>query len=186
MADTLSNCQIKASITGTFKNTLSGSSGDAALPIDLDFTDSLADGTTSDQADKPWTRKGLTLSSSGTQDIDVYDLGTIDIGAGAGKDGLGGSWASAEVVGLLVTVDASSTGTLSIGGEGSAAAWNSFLNASDTAKAGPIGPGGVFLIYRPDDPAFAVADTSNHLLRLTEESGSGSVTYNVCIIARSA
>lgn len=182
MPDSLTVSSIKLSLDATFTNTLTdGSSFD--VPLAFNFTDSLADGTSADQADKIWKSENRSLSGATSENIDLYDLASIDIGAGAGKDFFGGAWASVEIVGIFIFNDASSTGNLTVGAEGSGAAWNSAFGASDTASCGPIGPGGFFGIYRPDNPAFAVADSTNHLLKI---ASSASLTYDIWIIARSA
>jgi len=44
--------------------------------------------------------------------------------------------------------------------------------------------GGLFLLAAPDDPAYAVADTSNHLLRVN--ASGGNITYDIAILGRNA
>lgn len=156
----------------------SGNQGAAKSP-----PTTLSSGTGANAADRIWSDLDRALSSGATEDIDVYDLAAFDIGQGAGKDASGASWALAEVVCLLVYNASTSAGTLLVGGKGTTAAWNSIFNGDDDAKL-PIVPGGWFQIFAPTDPAYAVADTSNHLLKM--EASGGAVTYGVVIIGRSA
>lgn len=184
----IANPVITAVMKATAQNLIDGDTLTASVTQGFDASPStaLTNGTGANQFDVIWSDQSRTLNASATETIDVYDLGSIDIGAGAGLDALGQAVANAEIVGLVVSVDASSSGTLLIGGEGSGAAWNSPFNGSDTAVLGPIGANGCVLILNPVDPAFAVADTTNHLLKFAEAGGASSVTYSVGIIARSA
>ena len=182
MADSLIST-IKASISGTFTNTLTNSGGTPSVLLEMLLSLSTADGTTTGKADKIWPSTARSLSGATSENIDVYDFGTIDIGTGAGEGPLGNPLTLAEIVAIIVENNSTSTGNLTIGGEGSAAAWNSILNASDTAELGPLPPGGFFIIGAGADPAFAVADTSNHLLKM---ASSATLTYDILIIGRSA
>ena len=182
MANSLT-ASIKASIDGNFTNTLTNSGGTSAVNIVQSAILSITNGTTTGKADKIWSLTERSLSGASSENIDVYDFGTIDIGTGAGEDALGNTVTLADIVAVIVENKSTSTGNLTIGGEGSAAAWNSIFNASDTAELGPLPPGGFFMIGSGADPAFAVADTSNHLFKMTS---SATLTYDIVIIGRSA
>lgn len=182
MADTLT-ATIKASMSGSFINTLSNSGGSVSALVELILTLSTTDGTTTGKADKIWASKARSLSGATSENIDVYDFGVIDIGTGAGEDALGNSQTLTEIVAMLIENKSTSTGNLTIGGEGSAAAWQTPFGASDTATFGPFPPGGFMLFAAGADPAFAVADSSNHLLKITS---SDTLTYDIYIIGRSA
>jgi hypothetical protein len=179
----ISSPRLQISFTSVLENLLSDGSTDVEVTQNISTNTTLTSGTTSGKADRIWISKGRTLASGASETIDVYDLGSIDIGAGAGKDALGQSWALAEAVGLIVLSASTSVGTLAIGGEGSTATWASIFGASDTAYT-TIGPGGALVLYRPDDPAYAVADATNHLLKMA--ASGGAVTYSIAIIGRSA
>lgn len=189
MTRSLESLVAKVLFTATLKNTLTDAPGNATAPQvaqghNYAPATALGSGTTAYKADLVWTSYSRDIASGANLDIDLYDLGSLDIGAGAGKDALGQTWTAAEIVGLYVKSSKDSTGALYVGGEGSSAAWNSFLNASDTAKLGPIYKDGVFLLFNPADPALLVADGSNHLLRLS--ASGGDVTVDLAILARSA
>lgn len=181
MATTLEasiNCKLSAVFVNTLTNGLA--------PVSVDMTGqgltTFTDGTTANKADRLWGSKGRALTGTTPEDIDVYDFGSIDIGAGAGLDPHGQAITLAEITALMVINNTSSTGTLAIGGKGTGAAWNSWIQADDDAAV-TLKPGGVFLITSPTDPGFAVADTSNHLLTMTP---TDDLTYDIYIVGRSA
>lgn len=182
MADTL-KATFKASVSGTYINTLANSAEPVSVLLEKAVTLTTTDGTTTGKADKMWSSKARSLSGASSESIDVYDLGTIDIGTGSGKDALGNSITFAEIVAVLIENNSSSTGNMTIGGEGSAAAWQTPFGASDGASVGPIPPGGFFMFGSTADPAFAVTDSSDHLLKI---ASSATLTYDIYIIGRSA
>lgn len=143
---------------------------------------SLSTGLGDNQADRVWEKKAWTIPV-GTVDLDLYDFGSLDIGGGAGRDALGQVMALAEIVGIRIKV-VSGAGTLLVGGNGTAAAWNSLFNASDSAKIGPFKAGARIEHLCPADGNLAVADTTNHLLRL--EAVTTDMVVDVMVLGRSA
>lgn len=187
MADTLTasvTCKMVASLANTIQSVSAGVSIDTAS---IFSSVSLTDGTTANKADKLWFDEGRALSGTTPEDIDLYDFGSIDIGGGAGKDPLGGTLALAEIVAVLITNDSSSTGNIYVGGKNAGTAWNAVFAiggvADDTAQFGPIKPGGWLCFGAPTDPAYAVADTTSHLLTMTP---TANATYNIYVLGRSA
>ena len=178
---------ITARVTSVFTNELStdgvGLTSKATATLNLEPVIQLTDGTGSGQANKIVKAAGKTLTST-TTTIDMYDLGTLDVGAGAGRDNLGQTVALAEIVMVLIYVHPTSTGTLIVGGEGSGAAWNSPFNGSDSAKIGPFPAKSIVMLGTSDASGFAVADSTNHLLQL--EASGGTVNYDLVIIGRTA
>lgn len=184
MADSITSARFIAKVDAVFTNTFGTDlTSTVSATLGMSNTLDLTDGTTASKCDKVWWDTSRALSGATSESLDLYDLGSVNIGGGAGKDVFGGAWATVEVVGLYVENESSSTGNLTLGAEGSSAAWNSLFNGDDEAAIGPIKPGGVILIYMPSDPAFAVADSSNHLLKI---ASSATLTYNIAILARSA
>lgn len=184
MADTLS-ARIDLALTGTLRNDIGSGMSSISLPAEFTKSLTLLDGTVAEKADKLWYSTGRTLTQNNNESIDVYDFASLDIGAGSGEDPLGGALALAEIVAIMIVNRSTSAGKLLIGGEGTAAAWNSLFNASDSSVLGPIGPGGFVLIVDPNATSFAVADSSNHLLKIAENN-TGAVTYDIAILGRSA
>ena len=186
MTRALAYFDIRAQLACTLTNTIDG--GARTAQVVQGFTanppTAFTSGTTASKADIVWSDTDRAILSGANDDLDLYDLGSIDIGGGAGKDALGNAIAIAEIVAILIRNDSTSTGSLIIGGEGSGAAWNSPFNASDTATMGPIAPGGWFYLFNPADPAWTVADATNHLLRIN--ASGGNVTYDIAFLGRSA
>lgn len=186
MADTLT-ATITARITSLFENELStdgvGITSKSEAKLNLEPVLALTDGTAVGQADKIIKAAGQTLTST-TTDIDMYDLGSLNVGAGAGRDNLGQAVALAEVVAVLFYIHTTSTGTFIIGNNGTAAAWNSPFNGSDTASIGPFRAGSIVMLATRSATGFTVTDASNHLLRL--EASGGTVNYDMVIIGRTA
>lgn len=137
-----------------------------------------ANGVGADQAQRLWQSEGRVLAAAASETIDLYDFGALDIGGGAGKDQLGQALALSGIKGLVIWNLGTdpSPGNLIIGGEGSAAAWNSLFNGSDTATQ-VIQPGGLFVFIAPTAAGYAVADATNHLFKLAADGGD--VTYNI-------
>lgn len=184
MARTLSSISCQAKLTANLNNTIDGSNVSSSASLGQTVTPaSQSTGTGANQHDRFWGDQSRSLASGATEDIDLYDLGTIDIGAGAGKDALGQSIALAELTGLLVRNLSTSAGNLKVGGKGTTAAWNSLFDSDDDAKI-VLPPGGFFLVFVPADPAYAVADSSNHLLKI--EASGGDCQYDLQLVGRSA
>lgn len=187
MADTLT-AAFMCKLSGTLVNAIQANNANFSFDTaDILSQINLSDGTTANKADVVWYDQARALTGTTPEDIDMYDLGSLDIGAGAGKGPLGNSYANTEIVALVITNDSTSTGNIFIGGKNAGTAWNSFLAiagvADDTAQVGPIKPGGGFAIWNPADPAMAVADTTNHLLTVTP---TANATYNIYFVGRSA
>lgn len=181
MADSLT-ASIVVRFAALLQNTLTNSLGTTSAPVEATYNLSLTDGTSANKADKLWASVARSLSGATSETLDVYDLGSVDIGAGAGKDPLGGSLTLAEIVGIMVVNATTSTGTITLGADGTTAAWNSPF-AGDDEAALTIKPGGLVILTAPTDPGFAVADTSNHLLKV---ASSATLTYDIYILGRSA
>lgn len=181
MTRSLSSFKAQASLGASLANSLT--SGVASVTQKLEAAYAFVTGTAAGQADRVWEDVDRTLTGATSENIDMYDLGSIDIGAGAGKDGAGQALALVEICGLLIVNDSESVGDITVGGEGSGAAWNSLFSGSDAYTLGPIPPGGFVLIVNPANPAWAVADTTNHLLKI---ASSDDVTYSIAILGRSA
>ena len=178
MGTRTSTATVKGSIASVVYNLLSDGIVKPVVSIGGSHSSNLTTGTGVNEADRAWSEYARTLVTSTNEDLDLYDLGTRDIGAGAGNDALGQTWIAAEIVGLLVTNVGPGTLTLTASGSNG---WTPLLGATGTHG---IAAGGVFQIYNPTDPAFAVTDASNHKLNFA--ASGGNCVYDVHIIARSA
>lgn len=155
------------------------SQANPAVRVGSQISKAFTNGTGINQVQRWWQSEGRVLGAGADEDIDVFDFGTIDIGAGAGLDQLGQSLAltGAKILVVENTV-VSAGGTLVVGGEGSAAAWNSPFAGSDTATI-TLEQGGVLALVAPTAAGYAIADTSNHLLTIA--APGATATYNIYI-----
>ena len=114
----------------------------------------------------------LTVAS-GNLDIDLYDLGSIDLGAGAGEDALGLTHANAKI--HLVAIqnkEITGGGTLRIDG-GVTGHWTGILPASATLDL----PQGGFLVVQFGDTGSTVTDATNHMLRLSAQTTDCEINF---------
>ncbi len=184
MTAKLSAGQIEVNLNAVLKN-IRTDLGETQANIGQKITLTLADGTIVNTARRGNESKTRTLLSGNSEIIDLFDLAALDVGHGAGRDVLGLQVNAVELVGLLVYNRgpiATYPGRLRVGGEGTAAAWSDFI-LSDTAQlASPAT--GFMLIGCPADPAWLIADASNHLLKF--EANGGDVQYDVAWLTRDA
>jgi hypothetical protein len=114
----------------------------------------------------------LTVAS-GNLDIDLYDLGSIDLGAGAGEDALGLSHANAKIHLLAIqNKDITTGGTLRIDNS-VANAWTGLLPAAATLDI----PKGGFVVVQFGDAGSTVTDASSHMLRLSAQTTDCEINF---------
>jgi len=178
MTTVLSDIACGINLAATLSKTSQGATASARLD-ELTVALSLSTGTIADSADIYYQQTDTALLSAANDDLDMYDLASF----AAAVDFFGAAIVNVEIVALAIRNQASSSGDLVFGGEGSAAAWNSLFSASDTSTM-TLTPGGIFLIALPENPALTVADTSNHLLRIN--ASGGNITYDLAFLGRSA
>lgn len=183
MSQSLTSIKARLSLGAVIANLLTGASTAIQATQQLDHIVRLTSGTTINKADRVWASPARTLTGATSETLDLYDMGSVDIGAGAGNDAVGAAWLLAELVGLIIINSTDSAGDLTIGAEGSGAAFNSIFGGSDTASIGPIPPGGALELINPANPAWLVADTTNHLLKI---ASSDDVIFSVGLLGRSA
>jgi hypothetical protein len=176
---------LQATLSGVV-NSGAASPDSASITQGLNFTPptKLTSGVGANQADRLWVSEARALASGASESLDLFDLGSVNIGAGAGLDGLGQALNNTKIVTLCVVVDPSSAGKIILGGEGSGAAWNTLLNGSDTATICPIPGGGCFLIHVPDAAGMVVTDVTNYLLKVA--ASGGNCVYSIGFLSRDA
>jgi hypothetical protein len=179
----ISSCTISGEINAVLRNSLTDLT-ETQVSIGELRKLTITDGTTSGKANRGFKSAGRLLTSGNSEVIDLFDLAALDIGAGPGQDPLGLDVNNVELVGLeIVNVGGGTyTGNLIVGGEGSTAAWSDFIQ-SDTVGL-RIPPKGFIIIGCPNDPAWMIADSTNHLLKFA--ASGGDVKYNVHWISRDA
>jgi hypothetical protein len=140
----------------------------ASRQIDKKFTRPFTDGVGSDNVNAvyhtPFEGSYMqNLTDANELDFDVFDLGAVDIGAGAGRDAVGRQmqFSKIKTVGVF---HLGSSGNLEVGGDGSAASWQAMFG-SDTSKL-ILPPTGFIVGSCSGDNGWDVADTSNHILQI--------------------
>lgn len=138
------------------------------------FSDTLASGTSADQADLAWSDT-RTLAASATENIDV---------AGSLTGGLGAAVVMVELVAILVIAAAANTNDVVVG------------NGTNPIVGGPFGvagantinvaPGGVFFFWNPKNPAVAITASTGDILKVANSAAGTGVTYDIVLIGRSA
>lgn len=136
----------------------------------------LADGNGLNQANRVWSDR-RTLNAATAENINMYTPFTVDA--------LGQNLTLSKCKALYIKnrggAVLSASDILKYGGEGSAAAWNSIFDGSDTAK-GTIEPNGAILWVAPSAAGYAIANTTNHLLKVENMNGSQAIDYDIIII----
>lgn len=174
---------IKVEIETLIRNVLAAGNPSAEMRRKIEAIVELTSGTTGGKIDRVLVSEGRALSGASSETIDLYDLGSLNIGAGAGLDALGQAWVGAEIVGLFIRNN-DTADSLVIGNDGTSAAWNSLFGGDDEAAITLL-PGAMILLIASGDPAYAVADSTNHLLKIAAP-GSAISSYDLVILARSA
>ena len=170
MSITFNNLQFKIGMTVQAVNDSTNAK------FSLDGTGSTEKFQTSSSYDpeKLLDASGQVLSDTSNLDIDLYDLGTWDIGSGAGRDTLAQAHTNSLIYMLYVKNDSDSTGNL-VFDTSQTGGWTSWMpSGTHTLEPGAslcgVWPSGI-----------AVADTSNHILRLT--AASGDVTFDLQMLS---
>lgn len=118
-----------------------------------------------------------TLSTSGTADLDF---------AGAVNDSIGQAVTMTEICAIVVRNRTATAGaTLRVGGTGGGAPLAGLFGATNDYIN--VGPNGILLWVSPNDgQGVPVTATTGDILRLTNASGSSTLSYEVLVLGRSA
>ena len=115
------------------------------------------------------------LTDAQVLDIDLYDLGTLDIGAGAGRDNLGLLWTQSKVHSLFIRNNVSSTGNLVVDQAAlGATAWSGALGSNAALTIQP----GACIALDLGLLGADITDTTSHMLRLRADSGDLTLDLN--------
>lgn len=184
MGVTLSSLRVAVQMAGVINLSVDGGLvlPAASVGIQLAPAVALANGSGANQAQHWWQSTARALASGANETLGLYNFSGLNIGAGSGDDPLGQPMTLAAIVGILVHNDASSAGSLLVGGDGTSACWTSLLNGSNTAVIGPLHADAWFAAFDPSALAFPVANTTNMNLKIA--ATGGAVTYDIYILAR--
>jgi hypothetical protein len=160
---------LKAGIRGNQTSALD--LGTVALPIDVQASIALDNGTGANQADKVFTDT-RTVTTGATDSLDL---------AGTLTDAFGVTFTIARVKAILVKAASANTTDLSI----ARPAANGLVLFSAASDAIVIKPGGVFFWAAPDATAIPVTAGTGDLLSIINAAGA-SANYDLVIVGASA
>lgn len=178
---TLSGPKISLRLTGSVVNTMDDGTTATAPHPTVSYSKTLTNGVSANQANRGWQSIGRTLASGHQETIDLYDFIGLDIGAGAGNDGVGQALAIEEIVAIAITNDneVDAAGRLEVlpaVGEG----WSP-IGTHTVATGGALDGQGILFKANVSELGFDVAG-SNH--RITMRASGGSVTYSIYLFGR--
>lgn len=177
-----SGAKITIKFNGILRNTLDDNTvAESKHPVS-DYSQSLANGVLASRANRAWQSKNRTLSSGANEVLDLYDMGTVDIGAGAGLDGNGQAVAFEEIVGIMIVNEnaVGVAGQLEI--EPDATNGWAPIGSHTAATGGALRGQGCLVKSQVAEAGFDVTDASSHRIKLT--ANGGDVTYSIYLLAR--
>lgn len=191
MTRSLEGINLKLALSATNKITVTGGRASTGV-VSLSTNPTVTSGIGIEQANRCW-EYSATLAAAATLVIDLYDMGSIDLGAGAGKDNLGQDMALAEIVAIAIMNESVSESTdsdsdsdtlpcLSI--EPDATNGWSPIGSHTVATGGALQSGGVLFKMQIEEVAFPVTDGSSHRIKLT--AVGGDVDFKILVIGRGA
>jgi hypothetical protein len=159
----------RLSVGFTAKQTSAVDFGTADLPIQVARALSFADGSGANQANKLFTDR-RTLAASGTEDIDL---------AGVLTDPFGATITFAKIRAMIIAADEGNANNVVVGG----AASNGFLGwVADATDKVIVGPGGLFVIAKPDLAGYTVTAGTGDLLHVANSGAGTGVTYDLVLL----
>lgn len=183
MATRTAVSEIKLNFKSTIKNLLTGSVISSTLSVGKQvLSGQIETGVSASQANRAFERRSITITSGNTEDIDLYDLGSIDLGAGAGMDGLGQAWVAEEIVTLIIHQVGGDTGArleIMPSSPTGALAWAPSLTV---ANGGALRAGALMMLHSTHTEAFDINDGVSHVLRL--KANGGDAIYDIFVLAR--
>jgi hypothetical protein len=118
--------------------------------------------------DRVFAARSQALANAATFDLDLLDLGTYDLGNGAGRDSLGLGHSNATIHYIRIRCQSTSTGSLTVDGS-QTNGWTEFIPTTH--------------VLAPGDEIFGkwvtgkVVDATHKILRFT--AGGGDLTYDI-------
>lgn len=139
----------------------------------------LQTGVETNQANRAWEYEA-TIASGDTLDMNLYGMDGIDIGGGAGNDGLGQPLALEEIVNLVI-YHVSGAGSLEVMPTDPANKLR-WVPTLTVASGGALKAGGAMMMHQPHTDAYDVDGANWETLRL--RAMGGDVTFHVYVLAR--
>jgi len=182
MTRSLQSAKMKITCSGTVRNVLtSNTSRSSSGTVTFTRDTTIVDGIAANQANRGYEYSATILSGANVV-IDLYDLGALDLGSGAGNDILGQEMLLESVVTLIIG------NSNAIGVAGSLEiipdptdGWTP-IGTHTVATGGALRGQGVLLKHQPSLLGFNVTDASNHRIKLT--ASGGNVAFTLFMFAR--
>ena len=161
----VTNGQLEARINSTIVN------AGASHPVNSIFKADLKNSSDAFIYDRVLEINDYSLTvAAGALDIDLYDLGTLDVGAGAGRDNLGLDHANARVLAIMIRhQEDGNGGALRIDQSGAgASAWTGLFPSSTQLDLDE----GAFVFAYLGESGKTVTDTTDNFLRLVAQTAT--------------
>lgn len=180
MATRSSIAEVNLKFTANIRNTLDDGQAATVTVGEQIVSGKKTSGVSASQSNRGWEDRDRTISSGNTEDIDLYDFAGIDIGAGAGNDGLGQAMRLEEIVTIIIKHE-SGAGSLEIMPSNPSNHWTPMPKLT-VALGNALKAGGCLMMTQPDTDAFDVTDGGSHVIRLG--ANGGAVTYSIYVEGR--
>lgn len=174
--------KLTVNLTGTLRNTLTSGEISSVPHPALAYTLDINNGIDANQANRSWQRVSGTIAAGANLDIDLSTFGAQDIGAGAGRDGVGQTISPYEQIVAIALVNENAidaAGALEFTGLGPNN-WQA-LGDHTVANDGALLGQGILLKCNPAVGGLDITVLSEDI-RLT--ANGGAVNYSLYIIAR--
>lgn len=169
--------RVSLSLSATARNVLLDGQA-ATVPFAIQRNTSLTNGLGDNQITRVWSDENRELASAANETIDLYDFTGQDIGAGAGRDGLGQELIMEQIVLIYIEV-VSGSGKLAIN---SPAPSNPVAWVPTFSGDSALGAGSEVMFFHPLANAFPVEDGTAH--QITFAASGGDVVYSLYIMGR--
>jgi hypothetical protein len=132
----------------------------------------------------------LASGGSALDSISMYNGAITNTGGTSGNvatavDGCGVALAFANIKLLVIqNLSATASDVLSVGNDGTSAAWVSPFGANTHLVK--IRGGASLVLVAPDATGYAVVNTTNHLLKVLASTAVGAITYNLIAFGATA
>ncbi len=180
----LSATTVKISINTTVRNAMTITSAPVAQsPVMSTNEDSLDSGVSVGEANRAWKWESV-LNSGSNLVFDLFDLTTLDAGAGAGDDFLGQPISPFEEIVCILIKNANPASTLLGTLEIIPDATNGWtpIGSHTTATGGALRSQGILVKYNPAEEGFDINDGVSNRIRL--DAVGANIAIEVVLLAR--
>lgn len=183
MVRSLSSMKLTLKMTASLANLLTDASTVSIAHPNLSYNPSLTSGVSANQANRAWQSKSRSLGSGATETLDLFDMAGVDIGAGAGLDGLGQAVSPFEEIMAIAIVNENAIGAAGILEiePGAGTGWTP-IGTHTAATGGGLRGQGMMVKSQPAEAGFEITDASSHLIKFT--ANGAALTYSLYILAR--